>query len=44
MTAAAETLSLDEMHDILESWRRVAWLVSEHRQDGGCYATPGRAH
>ena len=34
LTVAAEALSLDEVHDTLESWRRVAWLVSEHGQDG----------
>ena len=34
LAVAAEALSLDEVHDTLESWRRVAWLVSEHGQDG----------
>ncbi|MGH3871711.1 MAG: DUF6247 family protein [Pseudonocardiaceae bacterium] len=34
LTVAAKALSLDEVHDTLESWRRVAWLVSEHGHDG----------
>lgn len=34
LTAAAEALSLDEVHNTLESWRRVAWLVSAHGPDG----------
>jgi hypothetical protein len=34
LTVAAETLSLDEVHDTLESWRRIAWLVSEHGHEG----------
>lgn len=34
LTIAADTLSLDEVHDTLESWRRVAWLVSAHGHDG----------
>ena len=34
LTVAAEALSLDEVHDALGSWRRVAWLVSEHGHDG----------
>lgn len=34
LTVAAEALSLDEVHDTLESWRRVAWLVSAHGHEG----------
>ncbi|MGH3925452.1 MAG: DUF6247 family protein [Pseudonocardiaceae bacterium] len=34
LAIAADALNLDEVHDTLESWRRVAWLVSAHGHDG----------
>ncbi|MGH3912568.1 MAG: DUF6247 family protein [Pseudonocardiaceae bacterium] len=34
LAVAADALSLDEVHDTLESWRRVVWLVSAHGHDG----------
>lgn len=30
LTVAADTLSLDEVKETLESWRRVAWLTTVH--------------
>lgn len=33
LAVAADTLSLDEVHETLESWRRVAWLVSASGPD-----------
>lgn len=34
LNAAADALSLDEVHAMLESWRRVAWLVTAHGPEG----------
>ncbi|MFR9802766.1 DUF6247 family protein [Pseudonocardia sp. RS010] len=34
MQRATERLDLAEVHQALESWRRVAWLTSAHGQDG----------
>lgn len=34
LNAAADALSLDEVHATLESWRRVAWLVTAHGPEG----------
>lgn len=34
LAAAADTLSLDEVHETLECWRRVAWLVTAHGLEG----------
>lgn len=34
MQRATERLDLAEVHEALESWRRVAWLTAAHGQDG----------
>lgn len=34
LAVAADMLSLDEVHETLESWRRVAWLVTAHGPEG----------
>jgi hypothetical protein len=34
MAAATETLDLTEVHDILDSWRRVAWLTQANGAEG----------